>query len=140
MLSRTRGPAKTLWRLLLAAVQLAFVLAWTSTAAAEEEPSRGRGVGMCGTLAQSVNAPPPIYPGSEAQANPCTPPGEEFHVGVPLLPPDAPAALDLKAEKSAVLPPSLFLPKRLALPSGRSHDADCPGEEHRARALRPPQA
>lgn len=154
MFFRGLAQQKALWRLLLAAVQVACVLVWASPAQAEDlapeaatsgpsghnaAPGSSRAVGMCGTAAQSIAAPPPIYPSTEATAKPCAPPSDEFRVGVPLLPTDAPATVDLTPEKSAVLPSTALFPQRMTLATGPSHLLDCPGEEHRARALRPPQ-
>jgi hypothetical protein len=183
MFFRDRAQQKTLWRLLLAAVQVACVLVWASAAKAEDlspdggrsasagsspaggvaadgvvagstpssavgtnapsgnsgAPGNSRAVGMCGTSAQSIAAPPPIYPSTDAAAKPCAPPSEEFRVGVPLLPTDGPATVDLTPEKSAVLPSTVLYPQRLTLATPPSRLLDCPGEEHRARALRPPQ-
>lgn len=170
MFFRGLAQQKALWRLLLAAVQVACVLVWASTAKAEDlapdaggsgtasgsvaagravgtngpsenssAPGSSRAVGMCGTAAQSIAAPPPIYPSTDATAKPCAPPSDEFRVGVPLLPTDAPATADLTPDKSAVLPSTALLPQRLTLATGPTRLLDCPGEEHRARALRPPQ-
>lgn len=169
MFFRSLAQQKALWRLLLAAVQVACVLVWASTAKAEDfspeaasapasgsvagghavgtsgpsgnggAPGGSRAVGMCGTAGQSIAAPPPIYPSTDATAKPCAPPADEFRVGVPLLPTDAPATVDLTPDKSAVLPSTALIPQRLTLAAGPSRLLDCPGEEHRARALRPPQ-
>jgi hypothetical protein len=177
MLFRGLAQQKALWRLLLAAAQVACVLVWASAAKAEDlppevgssdfasgsviggspvtsgpavgangasgnsgAPGGSRAVGMCGLAAQSIAAPPPIYPSTDATAKPCTPPSDEFRVGVPLLPTDAPATVDLNPEKSAVLPSTALFPRRLTLAAAPSRLLDCPGEEHRARALRPPQS
>jgi len=133
---------KALRRLFLAALQVALVLAWPSSALAEdgqEQPAGEQKVGMCASSAQSIAAPPPIYPSEEAVARPCSPPGEELHHGVPLLPQDAPASVELNAEKSAVLPAAIPFPRRVTQLVPRARALAQPGEEHRARSKRPPR-
>jgi len=132
-------------RLFLAAAQLlvacVLVLALPKVAKAEEAapPTQQKAVGMCGTSAQSIAAPPPIYPTSDAAARPCAPPAQELHRGAPVLPTDVPATVDLDGEKSAVLPSALTFPKRVTMPGPRGASLARPGEEHRGSAERPPR-
>lgn len=128
-------------RLVLAALSLC-VLGWTAGARAEEDGnSPGQKVaGMCGTAAQSIKAPPPIYPSEEAVAKPCAPPTEELRRGVPVLPTDGPATAQVEAQKSAVLPLVIPLPRRQATTEPWTTALATPGEEHRLRAKRPPRS
>jgi|GEM_PF-2512222 len=147
MTPRAPGWTTKLRRLLWAAVQCVIVhgvigLASPTVALADEgsPPPDQRAVGMCGTSAQSIAAPPPIYPGSDAVAAPCAPPTEELKHGVPGLPTDRPAVTKVELEKSAVLQALIPFPPRTASTNPVSAGLPSPGEEHRARSKRPPRS
>lgn len=98
-----------------------------------------RTVGMCGDHAQSIEAPPPIYPGSGAALRGCSSGGAEVEK-LDSLPPAERLALDsAPAFRTAILAE----PLRVA-PAARS-TIDFPPferfvtEEHRAREPRPPR-
>jgi hypothetical protein len=145
MTPRAPGWTTKLRRLFWAAVQCLVVhsllgLASPAVAHADEAPPPDqKAVGMCGTSAQSIAAPPPIYPGSDAVAAPCAPPTEQIQDGVPVLPTDRPAVTKVELEKSAVLPTLIPFPPRTASTSPASAGLRSPGEEHRARSKRPPR-
>lgn len=140
MMSSTKARSAMLRRLLLAALQAVLVLLWAEGALAEEAPpAPNQKVGMCGLSAQSIAAPPPIYPSDEAVAKSCSPPSEEIRRGLPAVPNDPTGTAELQAEKSAVLSPVVRFPKRVTSPGSRTPALATPGEDHRARFARPPR-
>lgn len=128
--------------LALSAVELPLADAESSDSALPNDASDwlpARTVGMCGDHAQSIEAPPPIYPGSGAALRGCSSGGAEVEK-LDSLPPAERLALDsAPAFRTAIVAEPLRIAK-----AARS-TIDFPPferfvtEEHRAREPRPPR-
>lgn len=106
---------------------------------ANDDRAPARAVGMCGDHAQSIEAPPPIYPGSGAAMRGCAAGGEQVEKVDALLPLERLALDSAPAYRTAVLAEPLRIFR------ASSSTIDFPAferfvtEEHRAREPRPPR-